>query len=460
MHDDRLLLEGRLNRFVHDHLDRAVHRASMSLTLEAWPAPGEPVPFADAIRQPFEPITAGTAWGKPWSTLWIHVTGEIPADWVGPSGSALPGTEVEVLVDLGFAGGPGFQAEALAWRPDGTTIKAVSPFNNHLPVTVGEPIDFYLEAAANPDVGNTGFRPTPNGDLATAVDVPLYVIERIDLVLRDVEAWELNADIWTLSGLLHELPIDLGPASRDPPRAAARDRRRRPRRLSGDGRGRTGRARRRPVPARVRERAQDGRGRPRPHRQRLVVAGSGDHPQVRADLLQRGRAGRRRPRLPVRVLVGPAVRVDEGVLSGAVRPDHREGGERPVHPGRRDVGRVRHQHARRGGDGSPVRGREVLLPRELRGGHRRGLVAGLVRLLRGAAADHRSLRVALVPHPEDLLEPDQQRCRTTASGGRASTAAGCSPTSRRRTPTTPRCRARSWRSASGSIGRRAGATPR
>ena len=210
MHDDRLLLEGRLNRFVHDHLDRAVHRASMSLTLEAWPAPGEPVPFADAIRQPFEPITAGTAWGKPWSTLWIHVTGEIPADWVGPSGSALPGTEVEVLVDLGFAGGPGFQAEALAWRPDGTTIKAVSPFNNHLPVTVGEPIDFYLEAAANPDVGNTGFRPTPNGDLATAVDVPLYVIERIDLVLRDVEAWELNADIWTLSGLLHELPITSG----------------------------------------------------------------------------------------------------------------------------------------------------------------------------------------------------------------------------------------------------------
>src|SRR6478752_10351199 len=141
MHDDRLLLEGRLNRFVNDHLSRAVQRASIPLTLAAWPVPGEPVPFADAVRQPFEPITAGTAWGKPWSTLWIHVTGEIPPDWVG-----VAGTEIEVLVDLGFAGGPGFQSEALAWRPDGTTIKAVSPFNNHVPVEVGEPIDFYLEA--------------------------------------------------------------------------------------------------------------------------------------------------------------------------------------------------------------------------------------------------------------------------------------------------------------------------
>ncbi len=210
MHDDRLLLEGRLNRFVHDHLSRAVARASLPLTLTAWSVPGEPVPFAEAVRQPFESIAIGAAWGKPWSTLWIHVTGEIPADWLGPNGQALSGTEVEVQVDLGFTGGPGFQAEALAWRPDGTTIKAVSPFNNHLPVVLGEPIDFYLEAAANPDVGNTGFRPTPNGDLATAVDVPLYVIEKIDLVLRDVEAWELNADIWTLAGLMHELPISSG----------------------------------------------------------------------------------------------------------------------------------------------------------------------------------------------------------------------------------------------------------
>ncbi len=205
MHDDRRLLEGRLARFTADHLSRAVHRAAIPLALEAWAVPGEPVPFAEAVGQRYEPIERGAPWGRPWSTLWIHVTGEVPADW-----AAIEGTEAEVLVDLGFTTAAGFQSEALAWRPDGTTIKAVSPLNNHIPVVAGEPIDFYLEAAANPDVANTGFRATPNGDLATAVDVPLYVIERVDLVLRDVQAWELLADVWTLSGLMHELPLESG----------------------------------------------------------------------------------------------------------------------------------------------------------------------------------------------------------------------------------------------------------
>jgi len=60
MHDDRRLLEGRLARFTSDHLTRAVHRATVPLTLEAWPVPGEPVPFAEAVTQQYEPIQAGT----------------------------------------------------------------------------------------------------------------------------------------------------------------------------------------------------------------------------------------------------------------------------------------------------------------------------------------------------------------------------------------------------------------
>jgi alpha-mannosidase len=205
MHDDRRLLEGRLTRFVRDHLSRALHRETVPLTLQAWPAPGEPVPFADAVRQPFAPISVGTPWGRPWSTLWLHVTGGVPTNW-----RAVPGTEAEVVIDLGFSDQPGFQSEALAWHPDGTTIKAVSPLNNYVPVGPGGPIDFYLEAAANPDVGHTGFRPTPNGDLSTATDDALYTIGRVDLVLRDLLAWELQADIWTLEGLMRELPTTSG----------------------------------------------------------------------------------------------------------------------------------------------------------------------------------------------------------------------------------------------------------
>ncbi|MFZ1117896.1 MAG: alpha-mannosidase, partial [Propionibacteriaceae bacterium] len=203
MHDERLLLEARLNRFVRDHLEPAIYQASAPLALTAWRVPGEPVPFADAARQNFTPIDIGAAWGEPWSTLWIHAVGKVPADWLDVAAS-----KPEVVVDLGFTAGAGFQAEALAYRTDGSMIKAVSPFNNHLPVTPGEPVEFYLEAAANPDVGNTGFRPTPNGDPATAIETPLYVIKKLDLALKNVRVWELRADIWTLSGLMHELPMD------------------------------------------------------------------------------------------------------------------------------------------------------------------------------------------------------------------------------------------------------------
>src|SRR5829696_3464627 len=204
MHDDRRLLEARLNRFFRDHVEPAIYQASAPLTLAAWRVPGEPVSFADAARQDFTSIDIGAAWGEPWSTLWIHAVGEVPADWSG-----VASTEPEVVIDLGFTGGAGFQAEALAYRADGSMIKAVSPFNSYLPITPGEPVEFYLEAAANPDIGrSTGFLPTPNGDPATAIDTPLYVIKKLALALRNVQVWELRADIWTLSGLMHELPLD------------------------------------------------------------------------------------------------------------------------------------------------------------------------------------------------------------------------------------------------------------
>ena len=34
------------------------------------------------------------------------------------------------------------------------------------------------------------------------------MIKKLDLALKNVRVWELRADIWTLSGLMHELPMD------------------------------------------------------------------------------------------------------------------------------------------------------------------------------------------------------------------------------------------------------------
>ena len=171
MHDDREIVEERLRRFVDQRLGRALYGDTAPAELTAWQVPGEPVPVAEALRQDFTPIAIGTRWGRPWGTMWINVTGRVPDHWQGLGDDV----EVELVVDPGFTGGPGFNAEALAYRPDGTVIKAISPFNTYLPVDPHRPVDVYLELAANPDVARSfGFQPTTLGDLDTAGEEPIY----------------------------------------------------------------------------------------------------------------------------------------------------------------------------------------------------------------------------------------------------------------------------------------------
>ncbi|MET4611465.1 alpha-mannosidase [Rhodococcus sp. PvR044] len=206
MHDDREIVEERLRRFVDQRLGGALYRDTVPAELTAWQVPGEPVPVTEALRQEFAPIAIGTRWGRPWGTMWLHVTGRVPDRWRGLGDDV----EVELVVDPGFTGGPGFNAEALAYRPDGTVIKAISPFNTHLPVDPHRPVDLYLELAANPDVARSfGFQPTTLGDLDTAGEEPIYQLRQVDFALRDRTVWELTQDIAALSGLMHALPFDL-----------------------------------------------------------------------------------------------------------------------------------------------------------------------------------------------------------------------------------------------------------
>ncbi len=206
MHNDHALVEARLDRFVRDHLTPALYRDARPLAATAWQVPGEPVPFESAVEQQFEPVPLGWRWGRAWSTVWLHVTGDLPAEWM-PAPPA--GTRVEVLVDFGYnRSRSGFQAEGLAYRSDGSLIKSIAPLNSWLPVAAGESaINVYLEAAANPDVaGEYTFDPTPYGQWETAPDEPLYSLKQLEVALLDVTVWELLQDIWTLRGLMAELP--------------------------------------------------------------------------------------------------------------------------------------------------------------------------------------------------------------------------------------------------------------
>ncbi|MGW1024487.1 alpha-mannosidase [Streptomyces sp. NPDC002577] len=202
MHDERRRIEERVERVLDQRIKPAVHAASVPFEVEAWEVPDEPVPFAEAQSATYEPFTMGTPWGPPWGTTWFKVRGEVPAEWAGK--------RVEAVFDLGFVGDwPGNQAEALVHTPGGSPVKAVNPQNQYVPIADpaagGEPVDFLIEAASNPDILAKGFRPTPLGDKTTAGREPLYTFARADLAVLDENVWHLSLDLQVLRELMLEL---------------------------------------------------------------------------------------------------------------------------------------------------------------------------------------------------------------------------------------------------------------
>lgn len=178
-------------------IQAATEAASHPLEVTCRDLPGEPEPFADAVSGAFVPGVVGRAWGPPWSTTWFRFTGEVPA--------AMRGRRVELVVDLGFSGGPGFQAEGLAYTPDGRILKGVEPRTTYVPVEPGATeVDVYVEAAANPTVLEN--EAAAYGDKHTAPPGPLYELRRADLVVvhEDVRALELDVEVlYELAEQLH-----------------------------------------------------------------------------------------------------------------------------------------------------------------------------------------------------------------------------------------------------------------
>ena len=210
MHDDRILTEQRLERVLAHRLRPAVFRTVASLDVEAWHVDGgqgEPVPPAHALPGPgrgpdvdYRPFRVGEAWGPAWGTTWFHLTGDVPPEAAG--------RRVELVVDLGWEDhSPGFQAEGLVYRPDGSVVKGLNPRNVWVPVD-GAAVDLYVEAAANPLIlGYDPFRPTTLGEKATAGTAPLYRLARADVCVVEQDVWELVQDLEVLDQMARELAV-------------------------------------------------------------------------------------------------------------------------------------------------------------------------------------------------------------------------------------------------------------
>ena len=201
MHDDHVLIEQRLRRSL-GRLAPAVYSARSALDVAAWSAPGEPVSVAEGLAAPYAPVRIGDRWGPAWGTTWFRLTGAVPAEWAGRT--------VEALIDIGFdVYRTGFHAEGLVYRRDGSPVKGLNPRSQWVRVPADEPVELYVEAAANPLILADGdFHPTPLGDRATAGDEPLYRLERAELAVFEADVWELVADLEVLGQLAAEL--DLG----------------------------------------------------------------------------------------------------------------------------------------------------------------------------------------------------------------------------------------------------------
>lgn len=192
----------RVRRFAKFRIRPALYRDAQPATVDAWEVRGEPVPFDAAVERRYRPFQIGERWGRPWDTVWFHVRGDVPSHWNRE--------DAELVVDLGFTGDqPGFQAEATAYRPDGSVIKGIEPLNAWLPLPGTGAFEVFLEAAANPVVQVPyEYEPTHVGDKATAGDDLQYQLRRLDVARRDGEVWELLQDVEALDGLVDVLSAE------------------------------------------------------------------------------------------------------------------------------------------------------------------------------------------------------------------------------------------------------------
>jgi alpha-mannosidase len=199
MHRDLASLTQRIDRALEQRLIPALYADAEPVEVTAAHLPGEPVPFAAARELDYAPFPVGGAWGRAWSTTWFRLTGTVP--------ERMRGRRVELLVDLGFEkAGPGFRSEGLAYTADGVPIKGIEPRTAYVPVARaaagGEPVDVFVEAAANPRFDGTI---SPLGDPDTVPDRPLYRLDRAGLAVLDEEVFGLVLDVKVLHQLAEEL---------------------------------------------------------------------------------------------------------------------------------------------------------------------------------------------------------------------------------------------------------------
>lgn len=196
MLEDRETTRAHVEDVVKKVVRPAIYRRRKPLEVAAHHVHGEPIPPAEAYERGYEPFAVGDQWGGRWDTTWFRMRGTIPAEW--------DGEEVVARIDIGGSGvPPSFTAEALIWRGEDPMQGLHHMHRDHCisrAAKGGEPVELFVEAAANPmppfhtaDWPLLG--PDPDG-------VPIYVLKMAELAVPDREVEALWFDLHTLSQLV------------------------------------------------------------------------------------------------------------------------------------------------------------------------------------------------------------------------------------------------------------------
>ncbi|HEX2047423.1 MAG TPA: alpha-mannosidase [Acidimicrobiales bacterium] len=215
----------RARALLTESVEPAIFFPSMALEVAARHLPGEPLPYDEAVAGPFEPFDLGGAWGPRWGTTWFRLRGEVPAGWAGQ--------EVVLRFEItppaeGLLWRDGIPLQGLSWlRPDAVVRRKAEAL---------EPVDVYVEAAANPVVPAHDapvdwplLLPDPGGpplcrltrcELA-AVRRPVHALAcDLRTVLELAEATDEWALLEALAAMFSALDPDDVAASAEPARAA------------------------------------------------------------------------------------------------------------------------------------------------------------------------------------------------------------------------------------------------
>ena len=140
---------------------------------------GEPIRPVEAVGRPFTPFEVGDPWGGAWDTTWFRFRGSIPDSWAG--------REVVALIHLGGDQLVGFTAEGQIWDTELRPVQGLHHRHREFILTPeahgGEPVEFFVEAAANPiPPWHLADWPLLLPDYSGA---PLYTLEKAELAVVD-----------------------------------------------------------------------------------------------------------------------------------------------------------------------------------------------------------------------------------------------------------------------------------